>query len=430
MSKQRTVLAGITAVISASGIALVGTAGAGASVKANSVQPPGQSARPSTNFLPPSRKGRAPATVKIGLSGGYQVQYLPTEVAMAAGYFKQVEKRFHTTITFDPYASGGPTEAAFIGGADQLAVVGLSSSLPSEVAGRDQVSVFGQGVDLSIEMVGGLKDKTNGTDIAKFGPPATWCEVGTSGGSNTAARLEAAKNGLNLAQLKLTNIGSTSATLSTIQSGACDITSAAQGDAANGLINGVLYIAANLATPQASVPIAGEVEGTPLQTSMAFARQYPQLTQAIIDAELEGAHFVQTHLNNSGAIYRSLPAGMKAIIPIGAFAEAMTLAGPAFKSSVYSGEFSADQINDSITLYKALGTIPSTGVDPSLVFSNKFIAQAYKDLGLPAPTGATAGVVVRHTLGKPSAESASAYALLTGQPAPASSGPSPLSKIK
>jgi ABC-type nitrate/sulfonate/bicarbonate transport system substrate-binding protein len=430
MSKRQAAGAGIVALVSAAGVAVVGAGGAVASVSANAVQQPGQTARPSTNFLPPTRKGRAPASVKIGLSGGYQVNYLPTEVAMGAGYFKQVAKRFHTTITFDPYVAGSAAEAGFVGGVDQFGVIGLSSSLPSEVGGRDQVSVFGQGVDLAIEMVGGLKDRANGTDIARFGPPASWCEIGAAGSSNTAARLEAAKNGLNLAQLKLTNIGTTSATLPTLQSGQCDITSAAVTDAGNGLINGGLYVAANLATPEASVPIAGEVAGTPLQTSMAFARQYPQLTQAIIDAELESLHFIQAHLNNSGAIYRVLPAAMKAILPVGAFAEALTLVGPGFKSNVYSGEFSADQVNDSITLFKALGTVASTGIDPTMVFSNKYVAQAYQDLGLPAPTGATAGGAVRHTLGKPSAESASAYALLTGQPAPASSGPSPLSKIK
>jgi ABC-type nitrate/sulfonate/bicarbonate transport system substrate-binding protein len=427
MRRRQAVLAAITALTSASGITAVGVGSASAGVSANSVQ---QSARPSTNFLPPSRKGPAPASIKIDMSGGYQVSYLPTEVAMGAGYFKQVEKRFHTSITFDPYISGSTAEPAFISGADQFTVIGLSSSLPSEVAGRDQVSIFGQGINLAAVMVGALKDKANGTDIAKFGPPATWCEIGTAGGSNTAARLEAAKNGFNLSQLKLTNIGSTSATLSTLQSGQCDITSAAQTDAANGLINGSLYIAANLAAPQVSVPLAGEVASTPLQTSMAFAHKYPQLTQAMVDAELEGLRFVQTHLNNTGAIYRALPAAMKAVLPVGAFVEAMTLVGPGLKSTVCSGEFSADQVNDSLTLFKALGTVPSTGMDPTLVFNNKYVVQAYKDLGVPAPTGATAGVVIRHTIGKPSSESASAYALLTGQPAPANSGPSPLSKIK
>jgi ABC-type nitrate/sulfonate/bicarbonate transport system substrate-binding protein len=426
MKARQAVLAGLTALASASGVTIVGAGGANAGVKTHSVQ----HAPASTTFLPPSRKGPAPASLKIDMSGGYQVSYLPTEVAMGAGYFKQIEKRFHTSITFDPYIAGSTAEPAFIDGADQFAVMGLSSSLPNEVAGRDQVSVFGQGINLAAVMVGALKDKANGTNIAKFGPPATWCEIGVAGGSNTAARLEAAKNGFNLSQLKLTNIGTTAATLSTLQSGQCDITSAAQVDAANGLANGALYIAADLAAPQATVPLAGEITSTPLQTSMAFARKYPQLTQAMVDAELEGLRFVQAHLNNFGTIYRALPAAMKAVLPLGAFAEAMTLVGPGLKANVYSGEFSADQVNDSLTLFKALGTIPSSGIDPTLVFNNKYVTQAYKDLGIPAPTGATGGVVVRHTLGKPSSEAASAYALLTGQPAPANSGPSPLAKIK
>jgi len=425
MRKVQAVLAGITALASASGAVVVSGGTATAGVHANAVQ----RSAPPTNFLPTTRKGRAPASVKIGLSGGYQVNYLPTEVAMALGYFKQVEKRFHTSITFDPYGSGSTAEAAFIGGTDQLSVVNLASSIPSQVAGRDQVGIFGQGVNFSAVMIGSLKDKANGTDIAKFGPPATWCEIGTSGALNTAVRLEAAKNGLNLAQLKLTNIGSTAATLPTIQSGLCDITSAAPIDAAIGLVNGDLYIAANLATPEATVPLVGEY-ANPLQTSMAFAHQYPQLTQAIVDAELEGAHFVQTHLNNTGAIYRSLPAAMKATISLGAFVEATSLVGPGLKANACSGEFSADQVSDSITLFKALGTIPSSGIDPTLVFSNKYVTQAYKDLGFPAPTGATAGTVIRHAPGKPSSQAANAYALLTGQPAPASSGPSPLSKLK
>jgi ABC-type nitrate/sulfonate/bicarbonate transport system substrate-binding protein len=416
----------MTALASASGAVAVSGGAATAGVKAHAVQ----RSAPPNNFLPASRKGRAPATVNIDLAGGYQVQYLPTFVAMGAGYFKQVEKRFHTTIAFDSYGTGASAEPAFLSGQDPFIVTSLSISLAANASGRSQVSVFGEGVDLAAEVVAPLRNKANGTDIAKFGPPDTWCDIGTSGLLNTVARLEAATAGLSISQLKLTNIGSTAATLPTLQSGLCDISMAAPPDAAIGLVNGSLYIAANLVTPQATVPIAGEFTGPPLQTSAAFAHQYPQFTQAIVDAELEGLQFIQSHLNNAGAIYRALPAAMKAGLPLGAFVQAMTLATPGFKANVDSGAFSSGQINDSLTVYKALGQIPTTGIDPTLAFSNKYILQAYKDLGVPAPTGVTAAAVVHHTIGTPSSEAAAAYAALTGLPVPANSGPSPMAKIK
>jgi hypothetical protein len=81
-----------------------------------------------TSFLPASLTGPSPSSVKIGLAGGYSIQFMPTVLAMGAGYYQQVANRFHTQISFDDYASGTPAEAAFFGGTDQQKVRPISAS--------------------------------------------------------------------------------------------------------------------------------------------------------------------------------------------------------------------------------------------------------------------------------------------------------------
>jgi hypothetical protein len=81
---------------------------------------------------------------------------------------------------------------------------------------------------------------------------------------------------------------------------------------------------------------------------------------------------------------------------------------------------------------ETVGVIPiGSALSPSQMFTNKFVFQAYKDLHAKAPTGPSAGATkIPATLGKPTAEAATAFALVTGAGLPPNTGIDPLSKIK
>jgi hypothetical protein len=381
--------------------------------------------------LPSSLKGSAPSTVNIGFAGSYAINFLPIEVAIGAGYFNTVAARFHTSFNYDLYGGGSTAEPAFLGGTDQLTVIALQSYLAGALAGKDQFSMFDmQGPQLGIVFSAAQKYKaTRGSNIAAYGPPGnTWCQISPIGTSNTAALLLAATNHLNISQLNLTTIGSVAAVLPTLQSGQCQLTSGDVNSAANGIIQGTAYAVENTETPDFTIPLAGEALGTPLTTSHAFVQKYPKLAQGIADALLQGLLVVAANYNNANFLYTLLPATMQQQNALGSFAQSLSLMGDVWSAKFLNGTFPLQVMNDSVWLNFASNTIPSTATVPlNQVFSNTYAIQAYKDFGKTVPTGPmNRPAKLPSTQGQPSAQTAAAYATITGKPAPANTGPAPL----
>jgi ABC-type nitrate/sulfonate/bicarbonate transport system substrate-binding protein len=417
----------VGATVATSALMGLSAAGAASSSSANTPAPPPLN-------LPSSLKGSAPSSVKIGLAGGYAVNFLPTLIAKGAGYFDTVGKRFHTTISFDVYGGGTTGEPAFLGGTDQWVVIGVGSSIPAVVAGKDQISVFNPGVQLSNIFVAAAKYKATRTSMSAFAPPGnTWCQISPVGASNTALTLQAGILNYPLSQLNVTTIGSVAAVLPSVQSGQCQVSTSDPNSAALGIIQGTAYAVATQEDAPSTVPLAGSDIGIPVQTSMAFIQQYPKLSQAIEDAIMKALQYIQANYQNANALYSVLPSDMTATLSLGAFAQTMQLFGVFWNKAYTNGTFTAQQINDTITLLEGVKTIPpGTAVNPSKAFYNKLAIQAWKDLGTPIPTNPAINGPsnVPTSLGKPSQESAKAYTILVpGSTAPANSGPNQIGQI-
>jgi hypothetical protein len=383
--------------------------------------------------LPKSLKGPAPSSVKIALSGGYAVNFLPTIVAMGAGYFNTVAKRFNTSISFDIYGSGQTSEPAFLGGTDSWIVIGPTSASAASVQGKDQVFVMNEQIGLGGDVIGPAKyQSSRGTNAAAYAG-STWCQIQPQGSSNTTVLLLAATNNVPTSAINLTTIGSVAAVLPSIQSGQCALVSGDANSAALGSITGVSYVIDNLNDPQATIALAGEQLGSSgVATSHAFISQYPKFSQAMTDAVLAGLLYVQANANNPNKIYNVLPSAMTATLSLGAFVQTMGLFGQAYSNPKFNnGEFPVQAINDTASLLIATNSIStSSPLNPSQLWSNKYIMQAYKDLGVTPVNGPASGpATLPSTVGQPSAQMAKAYGTLTGKPAPANSGPAPMSLI-
>jgi ABC-type nitrate/sulfonate/bicarbonate transport system substrate-binding protein len=384
-----------------------------------------------TSFLPPDLKGPAPATVKIGTISGFTLNSLPIWLAFGLGYYDQVAKRFHTAISWDAQPSPPTGEAAFLGGADQFTNAGPGFFGPAVLAGKDQEGIFASSISLGVAMTALTKYKASyGSNITPF--TGTWCQVSSSGTSHAAVFLEAALHHLSISQLNVTTIGGDAATLPTLQSGSCQITSAASGSVVTGALSGTTYVVQNLIAPSVTLGLVGEYEPIPLTVSHAFAGQYHKLTQAIVDASLKALLYAEANIKNTQRLYAHLPAEMQNAISLGAFTQTLSYFAQGYTPAFDSGMFTQRGVNDSLLLQESTGVIPvGTALNPSKMYTNKYMFQAYKDLGVKLPTGPTAGVVkVPTALGKPTAEAATAFALLTGAHLPANTGISPLSKIK
>jgi ABC-type nitrate/sulfonate/bicarbonate transport system substrate-binding protein len=388
----------------------------------------GASTPAASSFLPSSLTGSAPSTVKIGLGGGYSIQFLPAILAMGAGYYQQVADRFHTSISFDVYPSGTPAQAAFFGGTDQFDVLGVVSQLAAVGQGEDQVALVNQSLGIGIPVYAPIKyQSSRGTDIAKFNSP-TWCQIAPGGPSHAAAVLLAALNHLDISKLGLTTLGGVSAEVPSIQAGRCDLLAGTPNSAAVADATGASYIVQNTITPQGSIPLAGQVLCVSLMSSNKFIGQYPQLSQAITDATLKALLFIQQNISAPQTIYNLLPAGMKGTISEKDFASLLQLAGGTFAPKYTSGGFTVQSISDSVLFEKSIGEISeSTSINPSKAFNNKLVNQAYKDLGASVPAGSPVGPdTLPSSVGLPTEQAAKAFATLTGGKVPANSGPSAL----
>jgi ABC-type nitrate/sulfonate/bicarbonate transport system substrate-binding protein len=379
--------------------------------------------------LSPGLKGSAPASVRIGFRGGYALSELPIYVAWGAGFFNAIDKRFHTSIAFDIYASTNG-EPAFLDGTDQFYGDDVEDDMSSNVAQKDQLSIFNEGISLNIPLIASPKSKpSHGTDIKTFNGP-TWCEVsGPGGAADTVMKLLAKSNHLDISNFGLVDVGGTAAVLPSVIQGRCSLMAADPASTAVGVVNKQAYVVANTIPSSTTVKLAGAQIGAPLQTSHAFASKYPKLTQAIVDAVVKGLLFIQANVNRPSQIYKVLPPGMKSTLTMAEFDEGVVLSGNAYSSKYNNGTFTAGMIADSETKYAALGVIPSaTAVSPRSAFTNEYVIQAYKDLSQTIPKGPQNGpATLPRTVGLPSLEAATAYATLTGKPVPANSGPSPLS---
>jgi ABC-type nitrate/sulfonate/bicarbonate transport system substrate-binding protein len=381
--------------------------------------------------VPKYLKGPAPASVKIGLSGGYAFNPLAEFVAMGAGYFAAVGNRFHTNISFDVFTSGAASEAAYLGGSDQWVSTAQAVYVPAALGGKDQFGIVNQNVNLGLVFIGPQKyQASRGTNVSAYGTPGnTWCQVSAVGVGNTGLLLMAAVNNVPTSAMNLTTIGATTAAVPNIQSGRCTIADIDANTAAIGQIEGVSYNVKNTCLTADSVSIAGEQEGTgQLTTSHAFVKQYPKLTQAMVDADIAGLLFIQNHASNPGAIYQVLPAAMQQSVSLGAFVQAFNGSGGMFAAPYINGEYPVQEINDSMSLLYATNTVTANApINPAMVTDNTHVIQAYKDLGVTPASGPQNGPAkLPTTVGKPSAEMAKAYSILTGQPVPANTGPAPL----
>jgi ABC-type nitrate/sulfonate/bicarbonate transport system substrate-binding protein len=376
--------------------------------------------------LPEELEGDAPESLTIGLTGAYALNFLPVIVAEGAGYFDAIDERFGTDISFQTYGGGVDAQAAFAGGEVPMLVIAPASYTASVLQGEDQISIFNQEVGLGI-VASARKDleEEYGTDIENFAD-ANWCQIGPVGTSNTAAKLLSAAAGLDPDSIEIFSTGSVAAVVPSLQSGQCDIVTGDINSAATGILQDVAYVAANPWVPCDTIPLMGEQVGIPLTTSREFTDQYPELTTAVVAASLWGLRVVQESRDDPEALYEMLPEEMTAELPFETFEAAMELAAPAFDPLTNDGRFTEQTVFDTLWNLQAVELVPRDAtVDPSLIFTNEFVNEAYELLGLD-PLETVPGDMPEEfptELGPPSDEAAGAWETLVGEEVD-SAGPS------
>ena len=360
---------------------------------------PSASAR--TNSVSTKNKNRAPTTVTIATGGGYLTLYSAMWIAFSSKYLEPIDKKFHTHIVTSNYASGATSFPALLGGSAQFAEGAANSSASFIAAGEPLVNILVVYTGTGTVLVGAKKyQQSIGTDVAGYNGK-TWCYTVAGTLTEAADIAEAEQAGLNWSNQTGIAVGSAAAFLPTLENGECDISQMDTGSATLAVSEGIGYIVENPNITSVGEKMTGgkaPLIGVTLATSRAFTKNYPAFVQAIVDACIKALVFVQSHVKAPGAIYADLTSGMTNSLPLSTYRNQWRITYPVLTGS--SGIFSKTELSITSRWYHRLGIVtgPQAAViDSNSYFTNKFVDQAYADLGLPKPAASGVPVTFKKT---------------------------------
>lgn len=327
--------------------------------------------------------GAAPSTVRIGLSQGFILNQMTTMLAQGLGYYREVEEEFGTKISLDVQSTNTIGQSAFFGDSIEFYQGSISGLLPPAAKGEDVMSIFTHYTGTATVMIGAAKyESSHGTDVTAYNG-ANWCFTTPGSNSEVTSRYVAMDAGLDWSQQSALAVGNTSALLPTLQVGRCDIAAMDTNSAAQAVAQGVGYVVENPLSEENQERIfGGSVLGLVTWASERFTAQYPELTQAIVEAQLRSVLFQQEHISDPAALYEALPA----VFTETTSEEQFTAGWKLFSLGVpgNTGGASPTQVTTSVELGNATGA--EVGSIPDTTFDNEFVRQAYTDLDRQVPS--------------------------------------------
>ncbi|MER7003273.1 ABC transporter substrate-binding protein [Dactylosporangium sp. NPDC000555] len=255
---------------------------------------------------------KAPASLVISSSGNYLTSFAPLWAAEPD--FKDIEAKYKTKVSFEPFNKGSDALTALLGGSAQICNCGATTGLTAAIAGKE-VRYIGNIFKGTGQVVVAAKkyEATHGSDVAKFAN-ATFGYTSPGSGSQVAGQKVAEHFGLNWSATKQLALGSTTAYSPALAAGRVDIVVMDVPIAIKTVEDGVGYIVADLSDPAKAAPLIGNIIGAGLVTTKKFMDEYPELTQDVINALVSGINRVKK-TPDPAAAYAALPAAYKKVNP-------------------------------------------------------------------------------------------------------------------
>ncbi|WP_236790842.1 ABC transporter substrate-binding protein [Amycolatopsis sp. GM8] len=307
---------------------------------------------------------------------------MTTMLAQGLGYYREVEDKFHTKIDLEVQATNTIGQSAFFGNSIDFYQGSIAGLLPPASKGQDVSSIFTHYTGTATIMIGATKYKdSRGTNVSAYNG-SHWCFTTLGSNSDLTSRYVAKDAGLDWSKQSAISVGNTGALLPTMQVGRCDIAAMDTNSAAAAIAQGVGYLVQNPLSPANQQRIfGGLVPGLVTWASDKFTSRYPELTQAIVDAQLRAVLFQQQHEADPAQIYAALPKSFTEKTSAEEFAAGWGLFAPGIDSNTGGAEPS--QVETSIALGNAVGADVKSV--PEKTFDNKFVRQAYLDLKVQVP---------------------------------------------
>jgi ABC-type nitrate/sulfonate/bicarbonate transport system substrate-binding protein len=248
----------------------------------------------------------APATVNFGIAGGENAYYAAHLAATQSGALTSALKSFSTSSKTTNFDSGPPLLAALASGDVSFMLLGASNVLGLNLKGQDVVGLATIAGGPQVVMVGAKKyESSRGTDVTAYdGAKWGFTAAGSQSAAADQAVVEAA--GLDWSKQGQVAVGGVSAYTAALQSGQVDILAMDPLTAGKVIDQGIGYVVTN--PQQAGGDFPFQASGMTLIAKKDFVDKYPDLTKAIVKAEIDGLKQVQAVADDPAQVLKLMPA--------------------------------------------------------------------------------------------------------------------------
>jgi ABC-type nitrate/sulfonate/bicarbonate transport system substrate-binding protein len=325
----------------------------------------------------------APDVVHFVSSGAFPSPLANHDITSAIGAFADVEKKFNTKIDVNDMANGPTAMAALLGGSVDFLVTSGNAFSRAAVQGQPVVAVMMLSQGFTGTMIAPKKLASRGSGLAnlKKWNAGTWGVASVGGIAEFGAKRAAEDAGLKWADQNVVYTGSSQASAAGVAAERLDIGGPDDWTSATVVANDQAFVVINLSDLKGDVDW-DKMIGWVLAARKDTVEKYPELTKAMVEAELKG-------LLKSKELKHNAPAALKLYTDEGkdvsakAFAIYWALNVPSYES--VTGFITPTAIQASTGILRALNAIQPDQQLPTDAFDNSFVQAAYKDMNLPLP---------------------------------------------
>jgi len=251
-----------------------------------------------------SGSAKAPSKVVFGIAGGENAYYAAHLAAIQSGKIDAALKEFGTTSSTQNFDSGPPLLAALSSGDVSFMLLGASNVLGLNLKNQGVVGLAEIAYGPQVALIGAKKyESSRGTDVTKY-DGSKWGFTAPGSQSAAADQMVAEAAGLDWSKQKQVAVGGVSAYVSAMKTGRVDILAMDPITAGSVIDDGVGYLVNNPQASDSNFPY--RLSGMTLIAKESFVKQYPDLTKAIVRAELDGVDAVR-NAGDAAAVLKLMP---------------------------------------------------------------------------------------------------------------------------
>jgi ABC-type nitrate/sulfonate/bicarbonate transport system substrate-binding protein len=303
-----------------------------------------------------------------------------------SNFIGTLEQKCHVTVNIEYFSSSAITYAALLGGSVQYAVTGTSYYLSSLVQGVGQNVV---NLDIMTQGGGSLAvaptaSRSKGVGLKALGKfvGLPWGIAAAGPGLQTVYDNEMAKaDHFNVSSLDLIPVGQNTAPA--LANGKVALGFGVAGNYQTLVDQGQAYYVWFESGEQA-YHLTGLYDSSNFMTLKTTAQQYPELTILATAVQVQAQLFLQKNAFHPQKVYNGLQAADQQVLTEANFAKGWSFSRA--QGCPMTGLITIGLLQRTANLLTNAGALPGHVTVPAGAIDSKFIAGAYKSLGLKPPT--------------------------------------------